>query len=49
MLDDGYKTISSGLEIIMSGERSETEVTIYEGKFHQVKRMFEAVGKKSDT
>ena len=27
-------------------EYSEIEVTIYEGKFHQVKRMFEAVGMK---
>jgi 16S rRNA pseudouridine516 synthase len=25
---------------------SEIEVILYEGKFHQVKRMFEAVGKK---
>ena len=25
---------------------SEIELTIHEGKFHQVKRMFESVGKK---
>ena len=29
-----------------SGEISEIRLTITEGKFHQVKRMFEAVGKK---
>ena len=34
------------LEIISSGEVSEIKLTIQEGKFHQVKRMFEAVDKK---
>ena len=29
-----------------SGEESEIRLTIQEGKYHQVKRMFEAVGKK---
>lgn len=33
------------LEILSSGEESEINLTITEGKFHQVKRMFEAVGK----
>lgn len=46
VLDDGYKTQPALLYIISSGLRSETEVTITEGKFHQVKRMFEAVGKR---
>ena len=46
-LDDGYKTKPARLEILRSGEiRSEIELTITEGKYHQVKRMFEAVGKK---
>ncbi len=46
-LDDGYKTKPAYLTILRSGEiRSEIELTITEGKFHQVKRMFEAVGKK---
>lgn len=45
-LEDGYKTLPSELEILKSGEISEIELVIYEGKFHQVKRMFEAVGKK---
>ncbi|MCF3944954.1 pseudouridine synthase [Oceanobacillus alkalisoli] len=34
------------LVILRSGAISEIELTITEGKFHQVKRMFEAVGKK---
>ena len=45
-LDDGYKTLPAKLEIISAGAVSEIRLTIYEGKFHQVKRMFEAVGKK---
>ena len=45
-LDDGYETMPSQLKIIESGEVSEIELTIHEGKFHQVKRMFEGVGKK---
>lgn len=45
-LDDGYETMPSQLKIIESGEVSEIELTIHEGKFHQVKRMFESVGKK---
>ena len=45
-LDDGYETMSSQLKILKSGEESEIELTIHEGKFHQVKRMFESVGKK---
>ena len=34
------------LEILKADEISETHLTIQEGKFHQVKRMFEAVGKR---
>lgn len=34
------------LRILRSEPESEIELTITEGKFHQVKRMFEAVGKK---
>lgn len=45
-LDDGYKTKPGKLEIIKSGTYSDIELTITEGKFHQVKRMFEAVGKR---
>lgn len=46
MLDDGYETMPSQLKILKSDEISEIELTIHEGKFHQVKRMFESVGKK---
>lgn len=46
VLDDGYRTMPAELKIIEAGEISEIEVVIYEGKYHQVKRMFEAVGKK---
>lgn len=46
VLDDGYKTMPAKLDIIRSGIRSEIELELHEGKFHQVKRMFEAVGKK---
>lgn len=34
------------LEIIRSDEESEILLTIQEGKYHQIKRMFEAVGKR---
>lgn len=45
-LEDGYHTLPSELTIIKSAPVSEIELTIYEGKFHQVKRMFQAVGKE---
>ncbi|AZB44024.1 rRNA pseudouridine synthase [Bacillus sp. FJAT-42376] len=45
-LDDEYVTKPAKLTILKSGETSEIELTITEGKFHQVKRMFESVGKK---
>ncbi|ABO51721.1 ribosomal small subunit pseudouridine synthase A [Desulforamulus reducens MI-1] len=45
-LDDGYRTLPGQLKIIRSAPQSEIELTIYEGKYHQVKRMFEAVGKR---
>ena len=39
-------TLPGELVILKAGETSEITLTIHEGKFHQVKRMFEAVGKK---
>ncbi|OZM56108.1 16S rRNA pseudouridine(516) synthase [Lottiidibacillus patelloidae] len=45
-LDDGYETKPGELIILKSGSTSEIELTISEGKFHQVKRMFKAVGKQ---
>ncbi|SFB18024.1 MULTISPECIES: pseudouridine synthase [unclassified Bacillus (in: firmicutes)] len=46
VLDDGYLTKPGELHILKSGESSDIELTISEGKFHQVKRMFQAVGKR---
>lgn len=47
ILSDGYKCMPGKLEIIKSDENgAEVYVTIQEGKFHQVKRMFEALDKK---
>jgi 16S rRNA pseudouridine516 synthase len=46
-LDDGYKCLEAKLEILNSSDDgSEVKITIQEGKFHQIKRMFEAVDKK---
>ena len=47
ILDDGYETKPGALTILKSDDISEIELVITEGKFHQVKRMFEAVGKSS--
>ena len=45
-LDDGYLCKEAKLEILnATDEGSEVMVTIQEGKYHQVKRMFEAVDK----
>lgn len=44
-LDDGYRTMSANL-CIDSANPHECTLTIQEGKFHQVKRMMEAVGNK---
>lgn len=41
--EDNYKTLPAKLQIIKSGYPSSCLVTIREGKFHQVKRMFNAV------
>ncbi|OFI06236.1 ribosomal large subunit pseudouridine synthase B [Clostridium acetireducens DSM 10703] len=47
ILDDGYKCLPAKLSIISVDENgSRVEVTIQEGKFHQVKRMFESLDKK---
>lgn len=43
-LDDGYETMPATLEIIKSDTISEITLVIQEGKFHQVKRMFQSVG-----
>ena len=45
-MEEDYITLPAKLHILNSGDISEIELTIQEGKFHQVKRMFEAVGKE---
>ncbi|GAA0484708.1 pseudouridine synthase [Salinibacillus aidingensis] len=45
-LDDGYITKPAELKVLSAGGVSEIELTIMEGKFHQVKRMFLSTGKK---
>ncbi|MGO5052276.1 pseudouridine synthase [Lachnospiraceae bacterium LCP25S3_G4] len=45
-ISESVVTKPARLKIIKSDEISEIELTIQEGKFHQVKRMFEAVDKR---
>jgi 16S rRNA pseudouridine516 synthase len=45
-LEDGYRTMPSKLKILESDDVSQVEITIYEGKFHQVKRMIKSVNKE---
>lgn len=44
-LEDGYETMPADLTVLKSDWESEIELIIMEGKYHQVKRMFESVGK----
>ena len=44
--DEPEITMTGKLDIIKSDDLSEIRLTIQEGKFHQVKRMFQAVGKE---
>lgn len=46
ILDDGYKTLPADLEIIEAGIISKVNLKIQEGKYHQVKRMFESLSMK---
>ncbi|MBS6195344.1 MAG: rRNA pseudouridine synthase [Clostridiales bacterium] len=45
-IGDEKLTLPGKLQILHGGEESEILLTIHEGRFHQVKRMFEARGKK---
>ncbi len=45
-LDDGYVCMPASLEILECGETSKAYVTIKEGKYHQIKRMFETLDKE---
>ena len=44
--DGAWRAMPAKLNILSSGPESEVEIAIREGKFHQIKRMFEAVDKK---
>lgn len=47
ILNDGYKTMPAKLKVIENGyASSKCLITIKEGKFHQIKRMFIAVDKE---
>ena len=47
VIDNEYQCQSAHLKILSTTQNhSEIEVEIYEGKFHQVKKMFHAVGKE---
>ncbi len=46
IIDGGYKTMPGHLTLLKHGDISEVEVIIYEGKYHQIKRMFKARGKE---
>ncbi len=43
-LEDGTKCLPAEVRILAEGEEPLVEVVIFEGKFHQIKRMFAAVG-----
>lgn len=45
-VDEEFTAMPAKLDILSAGEISEIYLTIKEGKFHQVKRMFAAVGKE---
>ena len=45
-IGDEKPTAPACLRILEAGEESEIEITITEGRYHQIKRMFEAVGMK---
>ena len=45
-IGDEKRTLPAKLDILESGEISKIRVTVREGRFHQVKRMFQAVGKE---
>ena len=43
-LEDGTKCLPAQVQVLEPGDEPLVEVVIYEGKFHQIKRMFAAVG-----
>jgi len=45
-LDDGYVALPAELRLLDSSDCFRAEVTVVEGKFHQIKRMFQAIGRR---
>ena len=45
-IGDEKNTLPAELKIISAGETSRIQVTLREGRYHQIKRMFHAVGKE---
>ena len=43
-LEDGTECLPAQVTVLEAGDNPLVEVVIYEGKFHQIKRMFAAVG-----
>jgi 16S rRNA pseudouridine516 synthase len=46
VLDDGYQTLPARLTVLTAAAISEVQVALREGKFHQIKRMFQALDKE---
>jgi len=44
IIDDNYKTAPAKVRLLKAGSISTVEISIYEGKNRQVRKMFEAVG-----
>lgn len=45
LLADGTQCLPAQLRVLQDNDRPLVEVVLYEGKFHQIKRMFAAVGR----
>lgn len=45
LLADGTQCLPAQLRVLQDGAQPLVEVVLYEGKFHQIKRMFAAVGR----
>ncbi len=43
-LKDGYRCLPAKMRVLQQGVPSVVEITLYEGKYHQIKRMIAAVG-----
>lgn len=46
VLDDGYQTLPGSLTILLSGEISQAKIVIREGKYRQIRRSIQSLGKE---